>query len=214
MIDILLAVYNGQKYIQQQLDSILRQTYKNWHLIIYDDGSVDDTPYIIKDYLLRYKTKMTFIRSEVNCKSPKKSFFKLLNTSKSSYFAFCDQDDVWDKQKLELTLNLMLDMESRYKSVPILIYTDLFVVDENLNVLKKSMIKSLKLGYKEKSLSQLIVQNNITGCTILANKKLLDISNNIPDAALMHDWWLGLLAICFGRVKFLKKKRYFTGSMI
>lgn len=206
MVDILLAVYNGEKYIKQQLDSIIAQTFKDWRLIVYDDGSCDDTAQILKDYILKYKGRIVFYKGLNNSKSAVFSFSKLLKLSSAKYVAFCDHDDVWHKDRLTFSVEAMKDMELKYGDIPILIHTDLYIVDEFLKIKNKSMIKSQCLGFKAKSLQELIVQNNITGCTVLVNRSLVNICGNIPSSALMHDWWLGLVAASFGKIKFLNAK--------
>ena len=196
MIEILLATYNGEKYLKEQIDSILNQSYKNWRLLIFDDASVDETCNIIKFYEEKQVK---------NSKSSKKSFSKLLAFSRAEYLCLADQDDVWEKDKLKYCFEYIKKIEEKNKYVPILIHTDLFVVDENLNVIARSMMKHQKLKSKEKSFRQLLVQNNITGCTVLMNRKLAELCGEIPDGALMHDWWLGMVACAFGVVKFLNK---------
>ncbi len=206
MVDILLAVYNGEKYIKQQLDSIVAQTFKDWRLIVYDDGSCDGTVKILKEYILKYEGRIVFYKGLNNSKSVVASFSKLLKLSSAKYVAFCDHDDVWHKDKLMFSVEAIKRMELKYGNIPILIHTDLYVVDEFLNIKQKSMIKSQCIGCRAKSLQELIVQNNITGCTVLVNRSLVDICGSIPNSALMHDWWLGLVAASFGKIEFLNIK--------
>ena len=205
MIEILLATYNGEKYLKDQINSILNQSYKNWRLLIFDDASVDETCNIIKFYEEKYSDKIKCFRAVKNSKSVKKSFSKLLAFSRAEYLCLADQDDVWGKDKLKCCFEYIKKIEEQNKDVPILVHTDLFVVDENLNVIASSMMKLQKLKSKEKTFRQLLVQNNITGCTVLMNRKLAELCGEIPEGALMHDWWLGLVACAFGIVKFLNK---------
>ena len=206
MIEILLAVYNGEIFLKEQLESIINQSYNNWKILIYDDGSSDGSLKIIKCYSELYKDKIKYIHSETNSGSASEVFSKLMQISRSEYVCFCDQDDVWHKDKLKISLDAMKEIEKDNKDIPILIHTDLFVVDQDLNVIKKSMFKSQHFKLKEKKIQELIVQNNITGCTMLVNKRLISICGKIPKEAIMHDWWLGLIAAAFGKIKFLKQK--------
>ncbi len=204
MIEILLAVYNGERFLKEQIDSILKQTYKDWKLLIYDDASLDDSLKIIKSYGVLHKDKIRYISSKKNCGSASSAFSKLMELSKAEYVCFCDQDDVWDKDKLKVSMNAMKDLESKNKEIPILIHTDLFVVDEKLNIINRSMFKAQHFKLKEKKINRLMVQNNITGCTMLINRRLISVCGRIPKKAIMHDWWLGLVAAAFGKIKLLK----------
>ncbi len=205
MVEILLAVYNGEKFLKEQIDSILNQSYKDFILTIYDDGSTDKTALIVRSYIKK-SDKIRFIRGIKNSGSAKKSFFRLLSFSNEEYVAFCDHDDVWHKDKLKICIEHMKKTEKEKGKVPILIHTDLYVVDEKLNIIKRSMFKSQNFRFKEKSLNRLLVQNNITGCTVLINKSLLKLCSDVPDGAVMHDWWIGLVAAAFGEICFLKNK--------
>ena len=206
MVEILLAVYNGERFLKEQIDSILNQSYKNWLLTIYDDGSTDKTALLVYSYVKNNKDKIRFIRGTKNSGSAKESFFKLLALSNNNYVAFCDHDDVWHKDKLKICVEHMKKTEKIKGKIPILIHTDLFVVDEKLNILEESMFKSQNFRFKEKSFNELLVQNNITGCTVLINKNLIELCLDVPNGAVMHDWWVGLIAAAFGKICFLKDK--------
>ncbi len=205
MVEILLAVYNGEKFLKEQIDSILNQSYKDFILTIYDDGSTDKTALIVRSYI-KQSNKIRFIRGTKNSGSAKKSFFRLLSLSKEDYVAFCDHDDVWHKDKLKICVEKMKKIEEEKGKIPILIHTDLFLVDDRLNVIEKSMFKSQNFRFKEKPFNRLLVQNNITGCTVLINKSLIKLCLEVPDGAIMHDWWIGLVAAAFGKICFLKDK--------
>lgn len=206
MVEILLAVYNGEKFLKEQINSILNQSYGSWKLLIYNDGSLDGSKKILEEYAKKYTGKIKYFNKKTNSKSAVVAFKNLLMFSKEKYVCFCDQDDIWHKDKLKLTVKKMKELEEKEKGKPILIYTDLVVVDENLKVLKNSFAKFQHFSLKEKPLKKLIVQNNITGCTVLINKSLVKICGEIPKGALMHDWWLGLVALCFGKTYFLNKR--------
>ena len=208
MVEILLAVYNGEDVLKEQIDSILNQSYLDWRLIIYDDGSTDSSSLIISSYIEKYKEKIKYIKSVKNSKSAKEAFSKLINYSTGEYVFFCDHDDVWEKDKIKISMQAMKKFEKRH-DIPILIHTDLFVVDEKLNLIDSSFFKRQSFKLKEKSFKKLLVQNNITGCSVLVNRELLKICNEIPKEAVMHDWWLGLVAACFGEIHFLKDKTVF-----
>jgi glycosyltransferase involved in cell wall biosynthesis len=205
MIDILLASYNGEKYITEQIESILNQTYKDWFLYIKDDCSTDNTVKIINAYEKRYKDKIKVIVSDKPSGSAKDNFFSILQYSKSDYIMTCDQDDVWIPEKIEITYNKMKEAENAYKEIPILVHTDLKVADENLNVISDSLLKMQNLDSSRDKLNNLLVQNIVTGCTVMVNRKLLDYIKTIPKYAIMHDWWMALIASSLGKIEFIEK---------
>lgn len=205
MIDILLATYNGEKYLKQQLDSILAQNVDCWHLYIKDDCSVDSTLSIAKAYEARYPDKITVIDSACATGSAKANFLSLLKYSKSQYIMFCDQDDVWLPDKIKLALETMRQNESD-TSLPVLVHSDLTIVDERLSQIHASFFKFQGLNSKAIALNRLLVQNNITGCTVMINRSLLDLAADADtDKILMHDWWFGLVASAFGKIAFVDK---------
>jgi len=199
-ISVLLSTYNGEKYLNQQLDSLFSQTYEIFEIIARDDGSQDKTLEILRSYNIK------IIDSKENL-GAKGSFGALLEyavqNNASEYFMFCDQDDVWDSNKIEKTLAKMHDIEKSLPDSPILVNTDLKVVDEELKVLDNSMWNYQQINPKLNTLNRLLIQNTITGCTVMINKKLAQISLQIPDEALMHDWWIGLVASKFGRIEYI-----------
>lgn len=202
MIDILMATYNGEQFVGEQIESILSQSYKDWKLYIRDDGSKDNTLDVLSKYEREYSGKIIVIRDGKKGLGAKLNFAELLKYSKSEYCMFCDQDDVWVSNKIELSIKKMKDTESSYgKDKPILIHTDLSVVDRHLNVMHKSFWKYQKLDERYKRLNYLLVQNNITGCTMLLNRRLIDMSLDISSQCVMHDWWIGLIASGFGKIE-------------
>lgn len=205
MITILMATYNGEKYLAEQIESILQQTYCGWKLIIQDDCSTDHTPDIAEAYQRQYPEKIKLIRRETPSGSAKNNFFSMLSLVEDDYVMFCDQDDVWLPDKIEKTLTAMKRMESQYgEDMPILLHTDLYVVDQDLKILSDSFFGFQNILPERTGLHQIIVQNVVTGCTVLLNKALLSYAGSVPQYALMHDWWLAVIAAAFGKIGFLK----------
>ena len=206
MIDILLATYNGEKYLPELLSSLEQQTYTDWKLIIIDDCSKDKTIDILRSFKETSNHSVEiFINSKpVGC--GKDNFFALAKKSTSDYIAFCDQDDVWLPNKLETCMQAMRNAEKEDTSLPILVYSDLKVVDNDLNLISPSFF-SYSNYRKNPQLQHLICQNQITGCTILANKALnqLCIQAKNYDQILMHDSWYGITAMTFGKVIYINK---------
>ncbi|MEH7014785.1 glycosyltransferase family 2 protein [Neobacillus niacini] len=205
-IEILLATYNGEKYIEEQLNSILNQSYNNWFLLIRDDGSKDKTVEIIKKYITIHSDKMELIVDGEKNLGPSGNFSKLLSLAKANYMMFCDQDDVWNANKIEVTFQKMQELEKEFKDdLPLLVHTDLEVVDGELNTIAPSMFAFQNLNSGYSSVNQLLVQSNVTGCTVMINKKLKEMAEPIPNGIIMHDWWLALVAAAFGRIGFINK---------
>lgn len=205
MVEILLATFNGGKFLKQQLNSLQNQTYNQWKLIVFDDGSTDDTLKILNDFRNKSSNKVEIhLNASGAARGPLKNFNALILVSKADYVAFCDQDDVWLPTKLEHSFNFLKNLEKNFGNLPILVHSDLIIADENLNVVRNSMIRTQKFNYSSnKTIAQLLVQNCVTGCTMFANRALLKLCGNISQEAIMHDWWLALLACAFGKLEFL-----------
>jgi glycosyltransferase involved in cell wall biosynthesis len=201
MIDILLATYNGGRYLKEQLDSLLRQTEQDFCVLIQDDGSRDDTPEILKDYAEAHPEKIRLVAGAAHEKSPKGNFMSLLCESTSEYVMFSDQDDVWDEDKIELTIRTMLDGERKHgEACPLLVHTDLRVSDADLRTIAPSFWRYQKLDGDPK-LSRVLAQNSITGCTMMVNRTLAELLIKAPaEYMLMHDWWAALCAASMGHI--------------
>lgn len=210
-VAVLLATYNGEKFVQEQLDSIINQSYKDFTLYISDDGSSDCTVAIIKEYQEKYPNVITVLDNHKPTGSAKGNFFYLLEQVDSDVYLFCDQDDVWTANHIEVFVTEYCSLSETDKSLPILIHSDLSVVDENLNLISESMIDYLKLP-KNPHRHFYLVQNNVTGCVSMVNDALkkLVIHNKIllknnMDTILMHDCFITLVAVFFGKKIFIDK---------
>ena len=194
-IDILMATYNGEKYIGKQIDSILRQTYDNWNLLIRDDGSTDATTSIISEYKRRNPEKIVIIEDDEGNLGVTGNFKRLLLSSQSDYVMFCDQDDIWDSSKVYQEINMMKEKEKEFGLIPILVFSDLKGIDGNDKILFESFRK--KNGFSSDScrLSRMLYENVATGCTMLINCPLKKLLYNIPDAVRVHDHWAILICL-------------------
>ena len=206
MIDILLACFNGEKYITEQIDSILNQSYQNWNLIIRDDGSKDRTLEIVKEYIDMYPSKIHLIESTVPSGSAKMNFFQLMQVSTQSYVMFCDQDDIWFSDKVQITLEKMIQTEYEYPDLPILVHSDLEVVDEKGRKIADSLYhyQSIDVSYFNR-IERMLVQNTVTGCTMMINRSMLNLVASMPSQAIMHDWWIALFAISHGHIEYINE---------
>lgn len=192
MIDILLATYNGEKYIAEQIESLQNQTYKNIRILIRDDNSTDRTLEIINEMMLKYDN-INLISDNKKCGSPQKNFIEILKHADADYVMFCDQDDIWLENKVEISYKAI----KKYDNLPAMASTDFYLVDENLNHLPK---KGLQTNKKTTNFSTLLVDNCYMGCTLILNKKLYSLVDDIPTECLMHDIWFALLASSMGKI--------------
>lgn len=199
-IDILMAVYNGEKFIGRQIESIMGQTYKNTHLWIRDNCSHDGTVAIVKGLLRAYPGRMTLLLSPTNV-GILGNFGALLEKSLAEYVMLADSDDVWLEKKVEYTMQKMKELEEKHGSgFPLLVHTDLHVVNEKLETIHPSFWKYSKLDpHLPHTLSRQLLQNQITGCTTMVNRPLLSLALPVPQDIVMHDWWLGICTAAFGK---------------
>jgi glycosyltransferase involved in cell wall biosynthesis len=202
-VDVLLATFNGGYYLTDLLDSILAQTYADWHLLIHDDGSTDDTTDIVNQYQQTHKTKIRIVEDGDTGLGPCQNFNKLLEHSTADYVMFCDQDDIWMANKIEIMLNTLCRLERRYgKNTPLLLHSDLIVTDANMNTLSKSFWQYQYLLPEAGSrFSRLLMQNVVTGSATITNRCAIETALPIPKGAIMHDWWLALVVAVFGKVQ-------------
>jgi glycosyltransferase involved in cell wall biosynthesis len=204
-IDVLMAAYNGEKYLSEQIESILRQSDRGWTLTVRDDCSTDGTLAIARDYAERHPDRIIAQERTQNTGSAKQNFLEMLLDSSAPYVMFSDDDDVWLDDKISVTLSKMRAMERDFGvDTPLLVHTDLTVADRNLTVTSRSMADSQQLDGGESRLSRLIVQNMVTGCTVMVNRPLADLVEGPFDGILMHDWWLAMVAAAFGRIGFVE----------
>ena len=206
MISILLAAYNGEQYIKAQIESILHQTVQDFVLYINDDCSEDRTWEILKDYAGQYPGKIVAARNPKNSGSSKANFLNMILEHRDDYLMLCDQDDVWLPEKIEKTMAKMREMELLYgPDTPLLVYTDLKVTDRNLNILADSMMKRVAADFNRTSLRDQLVQNTVTGCTVMYNRALADKFIKLPGFTVMHDWWMMLTASALGYAGYLEE---------
>lgn len=200
---ILLATYNGGKYIKTQLDSILNQTVSPDKILISDDGSTDNTAELLKEYSHKYGELITLLEKDVPCGNARDNFMFLASKCDYEYAMFCDQDDYWHKNKIELTLNKMNELKNSCgEEVPLLVHTDLRVVDSDMNEISSSFAKMSGIALSGLSFEKLLVQNAVTGCTMMVNNTLLKYACSVYNKSemLMHDWWFALIAAAFGAI--------------
>ena len=202
-IEILLATYNSERFVEQQLDSIFYQSFRDWHLTVQDGGSTDGTLQILERFKKKYNSKISILYNASHKLSSKENFSSILSKVDSPYYMFCDHDDVWFKDKIEKTFQfLKYSTTISDRELPLLVFTDSVVTNENLEVLSESFFTYQNLDPNKISLENLLLQNVAPGNTMLFNHALKKIATPIPNEAIMHDYWLMLIACIFGRIYF------------
>jgi len=202
-IDILLPAFNGADYIGIQIESIQKQGYADWRLLIRDDGSTDQTVAIIKEYALQDK-RIYLIGDGNESLGVIKNISCLLGRSNAEYVMLCDQDDVWLPHKIEKSLDILLQMEKDAPGFPLLVYSDLKVVDRSLKEIAPYFRQFQHLDpASSERIGRLLVQNVVVGCTMIMNRHLVELSFPMPESALMHDWWIALVACALGKVGYI-----------
>ncbi|ALO45105.1 glycosyltransferase family 2 protein [Pseudohongiella spirulinae] len=212
---VLLPVYNGARWLEEQIDSIIRQESADWCLWVRDDGSSDNSLAILRDYAHAYPEQIKCIEDDQGNLGASASFSRLMmlalqdtglqNSDRNCYFALADQDDTWHPHKLQITLQQMLDVERDAPEQPVLVHSDLRVVDEKGVELAASLIAYQGLDSDKISFPAQLVSNTVTGCTTLLNRALLEHALPVPPQAMMHDWWLSLVASRFGQLSFIHR---------
>jgi glycosyltransferase involved in cell wall biosynthesis len=208
IVEVLLATYNGERFLREQIDSILSQDYENLRVLARDDGSSDGTIEILNEYGQRFPDRFRIMPPDTPSGSAKENFLHLMQASTAEYVCFSDQDDVWLPNKVSKTMQAMVSLESHWgTATPLLVFTDLRVVDDRLKILHESFWKQAEnkpssIG----SLATVLTHNPVTGCTALINRRLLKMALHMPEEAAMHDSWIALLASAFGASEIVREK--------
>lgn len=202
-ITIIMAAYNGEAYVEEQIRSILNGGFKDFVIHVYDDGSTDDTRDILRRLSLEYTDKVCFFANKKN-KGVIRNFMEGAYIADSPYVMFCDQDDVWLPDKLSKTLLKMKELESRKGTkVPLTVFTDAKVVDKELEEIHPSFHGSSHLDTAKTDLPHLLMENKLIGCTMMINAAMAKRLSIVPEGLRMHDWWIGLIAAALGEITYL-----------
>jgi len=189
-LDILMATYNGAGYLENQILSLLSQTFKNWQLLIHDDGSTDSTLVIIKKYQ-EIDARIILIQDNIICGGAAANFIHLLKQSTSDLVIFCDQDDIWFENKLALLVNKFNDV-----SYPLACYSNGFAYTHDRGIIANRITNVYPKNLKQ----QLFLNAGIQGCSLMFNKQLRDKLFKFPNFIIMHDHFITLGAITFGKL--------------
>lgn len=200
LVSIAMATYNGEKFLSKQLDSILAQTYQNFELIIYDDGSTDQTVAILTNYANK-DSRIKFFVNPTNL-GLVKNFEKALSLCRGEYIALADQDDIWLPEKLEILISKIGTNDLICSTYTIIDEKDQ-TIDIPISTWKKWRMKQSASNEYHFSFNTILYHNFVTGCTSLFKASLLKYALPIPKEVTYHDWWLSTLALKYGHIVFL-----------
>ena len=194
---ILMCTFNAQNFIQMQLESLLNQTYQNIKIIIYDDNSTDDTLKIINGILANTERNVILRCNVQNSGGACENFIKILKDNAcEKYIFFSDQDDVWEKTKVEIMMNKMMELEKK-KKIPYMICHNCEVTDEELNIIDYKIIDSVNFW-------KLIMHPTIQGCCMMINDKAVNKLKLDDCFFYMHDWYISLVISLCGHIEVLE----------
>ena len=204
-IDVLLATYNGEKYLERQLFSVLNQSV-DVRILIRDDGSTDGTRAIIDRFATLRPDVVYPVRDTRGNIGVIGNFATLLDQSTAPYVMFCDQDDVWLPGKIADSLDEMRAAEAEAgNNTPVLVYTDAIVADDEARPIASSFFKFIGVDPRPHDLKTIMLFNRVIGCTAILNRALVAGASPIPAEATMHDWWFALYAAAFGKMRFIPR---------
>ena len=197
-IDILMATYNGEKYLVEQLDSIINQTYRNWNLLIRDDNSTDKTLEIIQNYHKKDK-RIKILKDNKGNLGIVRNFEELLKSSESEFIMFSDQDDIWVENKLDMYLKMI----EKIKNKGFMIHSDAILFDKNKsNILKDTFISKKAIN---KGLENVFFNYFVQGATILISKEIKNFILPFPKEVYLHDRYIHLISELFFERIFVNK---------
>jgi len=208
IISIALGTFNGEKYLESQLESFISQTLHPYELVVCDDASTDSTLQILNEFSMKAPFPVRIFRNERNI-GVIQNFSRALSLCTGEYIALSDQDDIWLPDKLEASYSRIRQAEGNLGvDIPLLIHSDLRLIDTEGNEIAPSFLKFQMLKHKEiDSLKTILARNFVTGCTCLCNRILVNESLPIPENVFMHDWWMALIAASRGHILFIPEAK-------
>ena len=202
-----MSTYNGERFLAEQLDSILAQTEPDWRLSVSDDGSCDGTIGILEAYAGK-DDRIRFRRNERNLGPAANFYLMALDVAaegdRNRWYCFADQDDVWLPEKLATLAEVMSAMDQR--GFPVALYSDVCLIDENGEEIAPSYYGAMHVQPHDADLAHMLMENKMIGQTMMVNHALLEVAlanekktGHIPKHMIMHDWWFALIAAAFGK---------------
>ena len=193
VVDILLSTFNSEQFLGDLFFSLEQQSFTDWRLIIRDDGSEDKTLDRINRFKKENSDRALIMNSNGINLGPKGSFVELLKESTAEYIMFCDHDDYWLPQKIEVSLKRMKEIEKLNPSKPVLVCSDLTITDKDLQIIHPSFWKYSRIDTCNiNNIYRLAINNVAVGCTVMINREAKTIGLPLPKQAVMHDWWIAL----------------------
>lgn len=208
-VEILMAAYNGERYVRAQLDSILAQADERWHLTVSDDGSTDATPDILDEYAACYPDRIARYCSGRRFGGARAHFLHLMTQCDAPYMLFCDQDDAWYPEKVGVMLDaLQRAEEASGPETPVLVFSDLTPSDEQLRPIAESMMAYQDQRADNLDYRALLMQNVVTGGAMGINRALARLAGRTAEERdiIMHDGWLAAIAARFGKIIFIPQQ--------
>jgi len=206
-IVVLLAAYNGAQLVRDQIESIQQQTISDWTLLVRDDCSEDHTRDVLKkfadeDKRIRYVDDM---RGHLGAAGNFGELMRIALEEGADTIFFSDQDDVWSSGKMARQLHCLDDLEREYgPGIPLLSYSDLEVVDENLDQIHPSFMHYQRQRHEHGDpIHVLLTQNFVAGCSVAINRPLLELAVPVPKEIMLHDWWLAVCTAACGRIGYI-----------
>ncbi|MEM1145482.1 MAG: glycosyltransferase family 2 protein, partial [Pseudomonadota bacterium] len=198
---ILLATFNGERFLRQLVDSIDGQTFAEWQVLARDDGSEDETGDLLERWAKR-DSRVTVIRDgKRQSPSAASNFAALLDEAVNSdgdLFFFCDQDDIWEPEKIEVCLSAI---ENHNASAPLLLVSNLKLIDaQDSRDLGTFWDSNMMPPLEKRTTAELCSRNLYPGCSMAFNRSLLELAAGVPSGVIMHDWWLAILAQASSRI--------------
>jgi len=193
MIDILLATYNGERYLESQLYSILSQTLKDWRLLIHDDGSSDGTIELINKFVA-IDDRIILIDDDIKFGNAGLNFLHLLDLSDADYSIFCDQDDIWLESKLEILLNAMSGDEAQGTYCNAYAYNGSEITADKVSLFERTNLQD-----------SLFLNSGVQGCSLMINRKMRNLLKERPNYIYMHDHYVTIGIIVFGKLLYVDR---------
>lgn len=204
--EVLLATYNGARFLPALLESLFAQGDVDFTLIVRDDCSADATPALLAEWAARHPGRVRILPSSPRRQGACANFAALIAEAGADRVFFCDQDDVWLPGKMAESLAEMDRLAARHGAdTPLMVHTDLVVVDENLEQLGESFCRYAGIDPARNAMGELLLGNVATGCTMLVNRALLEVARPVPPGALMYDHWFAQVAATVGHIAFIDR---------
>lgn len=200
-VHIVLATYNGERFLREQMDSVLGQTYENITVEVCDDGSTDGTAAIVREY--EVQDERVKLHLNPHNLGYVKNFLEGVKRCTAPYVMLCDQDDIWQKDKVEKTLQAMQQAEKKRAGKPVLVFTDAVNFDSGTGEELGFFHETSHLDVKKVDTAHLFMENKCIGCTMMMNRAILPYLEELPEEIRVHDWWIALICSHFGSIEYV-----------